>query len=168
MEGIGLNFKDPMKVLGVLGEAQLAGTYFGLSLGMEGMGVVTRIGPGVSGFTVGESRFVGVPGMARRYVTTPVAAGPIGPGHGLTLEAYGSVVALMTAHYALKHAARVQSGEWVLVAGGAGGVGMAAVQIAAKAGARVIATASTPERAGHASNARSRIRHRLPVAVGDR
>ena len=147
MAGIGLNFKDPMKVLGVLGEAQLAGTYFGLSLGMEGMGVVTRIGPGVSGFTVGESRFVGVPGMARRYVTTPVAAGPIGPGHGLTLEAYGSVVALMTAHYALKHAARIQSGEWVLLAGGAGGVGMAAVQIAAKAGARVIATASTPERA---------------------
>ena len=53
----------------------------------------------------------------------------------------------MTAHYALKHAARVQPGEWVLVACGAGGVGMAAVQIAAKAGARVIATASNAERA---------------------
>ena len=53
----------------------------------------------------------------------------------------------MTAHYALKHAAHVQPGEWVLVACGAGGVGMAAVQIAAKAGGRVIATASTPERA---------------------
>ena len=53
----------------------------------------------------------------------------------------------MTAHYALMHGGRLQSGEWVLVAGGAGGVGMAAVQIAAKAGARVIATASTLERA---------------------
>ena len=147
MEGIGLNFKDPMKVLGVLGEAELAGTYFGMSLGMEGMGVVTRIGPGVSGFTVGESRFLAIPGIARRYLTTRVDAGAIEPGHGLTLEAYGSVVVLMTAHYALKHAARVQFGEWVLVAGGAGGVGMAAVQIAAKAGAQVIATASTPERA---------------------
>ena len=147
MEGIGLNFKDPMKVLGVLGETELAGTHFGLSLGMEGMGVVTRIGPGVGGFTVGELCFVGVPGMARRYVTTPVDAGAIEPCHNLSLEAYGSVVVLMTAHYALKHAARVQPGEWVLVAGGAGGVGMAAVQIAAKAGAQVIATASTPERA---------------------
>lgn len=147
MEGIGLNFKDPMKVLGVLGEAELAGTHFGLSLGMEGMGVITRIGHGVSGFTVGESCFVSVPGMARRYFTTPVDAGAIEPGDGLTLEACGSVVVLMTAHYVLKHAARVQSGDWVLVAGGAGGVGMAAVQIAAKAGARVIATASTPERA---------------------
>ena len=45
MEGIGLNFKDAMKVLGVLGEAELAGTLFGQSFGMEGMGVVTRIGP---------------------------------------------------------------------------------------------------------------------------
>ena len=147
IEGIGLNFKDPMKVLGVLGEAELAGTHFGLSLGMEGKGVITRIGPGVTDFTIGESCFVSVPGMACRYVTTPVDAGAIETDHGLSLEAYGSVVVLMTAHYALKHAARVQPGDWVLVAGGAGGVGMAAVQIAAKAGARVIATASTPERA---------------------
>ncbi|WP_216638158.1 SDR family NAD(P)-dependent oxidoreductase, partial [Mycobacterium sp. 1423905.2] len=69
------------------------------------------------------------------------------PGHDLPLEACGSVVALMTAHYALLHAARVLPDEWVLVACGAGGVGMAAVQVAAKAGARVIATASNDERA---------------------
>ena len=147
MDGIGLNFKDPMKVLGVLGEAELAGTWFGTELGMEGMGVVTRIGPGVSGFTVGESRFVSVPGMARRYITVGSDAGAFEPGDGLTLETCGSVVVFMTAHYALKYAARLQPGEWVLVAGGAGGVGMAAVQVAAKAGAQVIATASTEERA---------------------
>ncbi|HTQ19874.1 SDR family NAD(P)-dependent oxidoreductase, partial [Mycobacterium sp.] len=147
MDGIGLNFKDPMKILGVLGEAELAGTWFGTELGMEGMGVVTRIGPGVSGFTVGESRFVSVPGMARRYITVGHDAGAFEPGDGLSLETCGSVVVFMTAQYALKHAARVQPGEWVLVAGGAGGVGMAAVQVAAKAGAQVIATASSPERA---------------------
>jgi acyl transferase domain-containing protein/NADPH:quinone reductase-like Zn-dependent oxidoreductase len=147
MECIGLNYKDPMKILGVLGEAELAGTYFGMSFGMEGLGIITRIGAGVSGFTVGESLLIGVPGMARRYVTTPVDGRAIASGEGLTMEAYGSVVVLTTAHYALKHAARVQPGEWVFVAGGAGGVGMAAVQIAAKAGARVIGTASTPERA---------------------
>jgi acyl transferase domain-containing protein/NADPH:quinone reductase-like Zn-dependent oxidoreductase/NADP-dependent 3-hydroxy acid dehydrogenase YdfG/acyl carrier protein len=146
MHGLGLNYKDAMKVLGVLGEAELAGTHFGLSLGLEGMGVVTRVGPGVSGFTVGELRWVGVPGMARRFVTTAVDAGLIEPADDLSLQACGSVVALMTAHYALKHAARLEPGEWVLVACGAGGVGMAAVQIAAKAGARVIATASSPER----------------------
>ncbi|HTX96008.1 MAG TPA: KR domain-containing protein, partial [Mycobacterium sp.] len=147
IEGIGLNFKDPMKVLGVLGEAELAGTHFGLNIGMEGMGVVTRIGPGVTGIRVGESRFVAVAGMAQRYVITRPDADETIPGHDLPLAAYGSVVVLMTAHYALKHAARMQPGEWVLVTGGAGGVGMAGVQIAAKAGARVIATASTPERA---------------------
>ncbi len=147
MDGIGLNFKDPMKVLGVLGEAELAGTWFGTELGMEGMGVVTRVGPGVSGFTVGESRFVSVPGMARRYITVGSDAGAFEPGDGLTLQTCGSVVVFMTAHYALKRAAALQPGEWVLVAGGAGGVGMAAVQVAAKAGAQVIATASSPERA---------------------
>jgi NADPH:quinone reductase-like Zn-dependent oxidoreductase len=131
----------------MLSEAQLTGTHFALSVGMEGIGVVTRIGPGVSGFTVGEPRFVSFPGMGRHYVTTSVDAGLIEAGQDLNLEACGSVVALMTAHYALKHAAHVQPGEWVLVASGAGGVGMAAVQIAAKPGARVIATASTPERA---------------------
>ena len=147
MDGIGLNFKDPMKILGVLGEAELAGTWFGVELGMEGIGVVTRVGPGVSGFTVGESRFVSVPGMARRYITTKWDEGAFEPGDGLTLETCGSVVVFMTAHYALKHAAQLQPNEWVLVTGGAGGVGMAAVQVAAKAGAQVIATASTPERA---------------------
>ncbi len=152
METIGLNFKDPMKVLGVLGEAELAGTAFGNTLGMEGMGVVTRVGPGVDGFRVGELRFVSVPGMGRRYVTTSVDAGAIEPADGMTPATCGSVVVLTTAHYALHHAARIQPGEWVLVAGGAGGVGMAAVQIAAKAGARVIATASTPQRANMLRN----------------
>lgn len=149
IEGLGLNYKDAMKVLGVLTETEMAGTHFGMRLGLEAIGVVTRIGPGVRGFRVGESRWVSVPGMSARYLTTRVDpnAGLIEPGHDLPLEACGSVVALMTAHYALKQAARVHPGEWVLVACGAGGVGMAAVQIAAKAGAQVIATASNDERA---------------------
>jgi NADPH:quinone reductase-like Zn-dependent oxidoreductase/acyl carrier protein len=136
-----------MKVLGVVGEAEFAGTHFGRNLGMAGIGVVTRIGSEVEGFTVGQVCLVAVAGMTRRYLTTPVGGGTIQPGPGLSVEAAGSVIVLLTAHYALHHAARVQAGEWVLVAGGAGGVGMATVQIAAKAGARVIATASTPERA---------------------
>jgi acyl transferase domain-containing protein/NADPH:quinone reductase-like Zn-dependent oxidoreductase/acyl carrier protein len=149
IKGVGLNYKDPMKVLGMLTEREMAGTHFGMSLGMEGIGVVTRVGPGVRGFMVGESRWVSVPGMCARYVTTSVNPdiGLIEPGQDLPIEACGSVVALMTAHYALKHAARVEPDEWVLVACGAGGVGMATVQIAAKAGARVIATASNDERA---------------------
>jgi acyl transferase domain-containing protein/NADPH:quinone reductase-like Zn-dependent oxidoreductase/acyl carrier protein len=149
IEGLGLNYKDPMKVMGVLTEKEMAETHFGMTLGLEGIGVVTRVGPGVSGFTVGEPRWVSVPGMSTRYLTTSVdsAAGLIEPGNDLPLESCGSVVALMTAHYAVKHAARVRPSEWVLVACGAGGVGMAAVQIAANAGARVIATASNAERA---------------------
>ncbi|WP_046316733.1 type I polyketide synthase [Mycobacterium sp. UM_Kg1] len=147
IDGIGLNFKDPMKVLGVLGADELAGTHFGLGVGMEGIGVVTRVGADVDEVTVGTSMLVSIPGMASRYVTTAVDAGSMEPADGLPMAACGSVVVLMTAHYALQHAAHVAPDDWVLVSAGAGGVGMAAVQIAAKAGARVIATASTPERA---------------------
>ncbi|OBH21166.1 type I polyketide synthase [Mycolicibacter sinensis] len=147
IDGIGLNFKDPMKVLGVLGANELAGTHFGLGVGMEGIGVVTRVGAGVDDVTAGTSLLVSIPGMASRYVTTSVDAGSMEPADGLPIAACGSVVVLMTAHYALRHAAHLGPDDWVLVSAGAGGVGMAAVQIAAKAGARVIATASTPERA---------------------
>lgn len=147
IDGIGLNFKDPMKVLGVLGANELAGTHFGLGVGMEGIGVITRVGADVRDVTVGTSMLVSIPGMASRYVTTSVNAGSMEPADGLSMTACGSVVVLMTAHYALQHSARIQPDDWVLVSAGAGGVGMAAVQVAAKAGARVIATASTPERA---------------------
>jgi NADPH2:quinone reductase len=51
-----------------------------------------------------------------------------------------------TALYAFKQRARLMPGEWVLVSGAAGGVGLAAVQIATAMGARVIAGASTAAR----------------------
>lgn len=146
IDGLGLTYKDALKVLGVLTEAQLAGTHFGMALGLEGIGCVTRVGPGVRGFAVGDHRWISVPGMSSRYVTTSVHKGLIEPAYGLNLNACGSVTALMTAHYALKGAARVQPGEWVLVCCGAGGIGMAAVQVAAKSGARVIATAADAQR----------------------
>jgi NADPH2:quinone reductase len=55
-------------------------------------------------------------------------------------------ITYQTAHVALHHRARLESGETVLVHAGAGGVGSAAIQIARAAGARVIATAGGPEK----------------------
>src|SRR5690606_37502664 len=51
-----------------------------------------------------------------------------------------------TAMHMLTDRAQVQDGQWVLVLGGASGVGSAAIQIARRHGARVITTASTPEK----------------------
>ena len=67
---IGLNYKDPMKILGVLGEAELAGTYFGMSFGMEGLGIITRIGAGVSGFGFWRMRS-GIPILPTSWSTKP-------------------------------------------------------------------------------------------------
>ena len=44
MDAIGLNYKDSMKLLGVLTPENLRGTYWGTTTGMEGIGVVTRTG----------------------------------------------------------------------------------------------------------------------------
>ncbi len=147
LDALELNYKDAMKVIGVLGEKELSGTYFGLDIGMSGVGVITRVGPGVSDMAVGEALVFGTKGMARRYVTARVDDGVFVKAHKhWKLADFGSTVPMLTSQYCVFHAAQVQPGEVVLVHGGAGGVGMVTIQAAKAAGARVIATASTPER----------------------
>lgn len=159
LEALELNYKDAMKVIGLLSEKELGGTYFGMNIGMSGVGVVTRVGPGmaagvrdgvsdgVAQLQVGDTVVFGTRGMAQRYVTTALDHGFFMAVPASTPHAeLGAMVPFLTAHYSVVHAARVQPGEVVLVHGGAGGVGMAAIQAARAAGATVIATASSPER----------------------
>ena len=147
LEALELNYKDAMKVIGLLTPKELGGTYFGMHIGMSGVGVVTRVGPGVQALQEGDTVVFGTRGMAQRYVTTALDHGffRVVPG-GTPWVGLGAMVPFFTAHYSVVHAARVQAGEVVLVHGGAGGVGMAAIQAARAVGATVIATASTPER----------------------
>ena len=80
------------------------------------------------------------------HVTTPAAVVAPIPDE-LPFEAAATIpVAFLTAYYALMRCARLKANEWVLVHGGAGGVGLAALQIARWRGARVIATAGSPEK----------------------
>ncbi|MBF6468391.1 SDR family NAD(P)-dependent oxidoreductase [Nocardia beijingensis] len=168
MEAAGLNYKDAMKVIGVLTGQELTGTYFGTTVGMEGSGVVERVGPGVTGVAVGDRMMVCARDILRKYVTMPVDAGATMP-HGLLPGAdydpltCGSGLPFLTAEFGLRTLARLRAGETVLVHGAAGGMGMAAVQVALDIGATVIATAGTPERraqvrglgAQHVLNSRS-------------
>jgi NADPH2:quinone reductase len=59
----------------------------------------------------------------------------------------------LTAHFALTHRAQLKAGETVLVHGAAGGLGIAACQLAAASGARVLAVVSTPGKADVARTA---------------
>ena len=80
---------------------------------------------------------------------------------GLSLEQAAALpIAYLTAYYSLVELARIREGEWILIHAGAGGVGLAAAQIALAQGAHVIATASTPEK--HAFLREWGVEHVLP------
>ncbi|MGW5725588.1 type I polyketide synthase [Nocardia beijingensis] len=150
LDAVGLNYKDALKVLGVLTEKELAGTYFGTDLGMDGFGVVERVGPGVTEVAVGDEMSVCARDLVRRHVT-------LRPDEGATMPLdypdtvldpchSSSVLPFLTAEFAFGELAHLRPGETVLIHGAAGGMGMAAVQVAVRLGARVIATAGSDER----------------------
>ncbi|MFF2085072.1 type I polyketide synthase [Nocardia sp. NPDC058176] len=148
MRVIGLNYKDPLKVMGLLGERELAGTFFGTAPGMEGVGTVVRRGAGVTALAEGNLVAIAAKDMMRRYHLVDQHAAirlPAGAEPGLCT----STTAFGTAEYALLDLARLLPGETVLIHGAAGGVGSAAIQVAKSRGARIIGTASTPERRAH-------------------
>ncbi len=115
--------------------------------GLEFAGEVDAVGGGVEDWQVGDavvggSRF----GAMAEYCIAPAAALRRKP-LGLTWEeAAAYPVAYLTAYVALVRCARVEPGEWVLVHGGGGGVGLAAVDLAKALGARVIAAASSADK----------------------
>ncbi len=122
--------------------------------GIEVAGVVEALGPSTSGPAVG-TRVLGVCGTgglaeqvimpASQLVTMPDAM-PMQEGAAFQI-AYG------TSHLALAHKARLQPGETLFVTGAAGGVGLTAVEIGKRLGARVIASARGADRLGTAQAA---------------
>lgn len=143
VEAAGLNFRDLMWAQGLLPEETLLPGFAGPGLGIECAGVVEAVGPGTS-WRVGDAVFGFAPrALAGRVLTRGDALAARPPG--LSAAAAATVpVAFITAVYALEEMARLDAGEVVLIHGGAGAVGLAALQVALLAGARVIATAGSP------------------------
>ncbi|HWG99076.1 MAG TPA: SDR family NAD(P)-dependent oxidoreductase, partial [Pilimelia sp.] len=134
-----LNFRD---VLGALG------LYPGdLVLGAEGAGVVTEVGPGVTGLAVGDRVFGLLPGGIGPVCVTDARTVRRIPAGWSYAEAAATPVAYLTAYYALVELAGLRAGESVLVHAAAGGVGSAAVHLAHHLGADVFATASPAKHA---------------------
>ena len=130
----GLNFRDVLIALGLYpGDAPL---------GSEAAGVVLEVGSGVCGLSPGDrvlglvAESFGPVGVTDRRLLVPMPA-------GWSFAAAAAVpVAFLTAYYGLVDLAGVGPGERVLIHAAAGGVGMAAVQLARHLGAEVFATAS--------------------------
>ena len=115
--------------------------------GSEAAGEIVALGDGVGGFAVGDRVMTRhSPGSFCTLANARAEACDLVPA-AMSLEA-ASVFrgAYHTAYHALLQKGRLQTGEWVLIHGAAGGIGIAAIQIAKLFGARVIATASTDEK----------------------
>jgi len=117
---------------------------FPLTLGWEVAGTIDAVGDGVDPRRIGERVVAMAPngGYADKLLTADAGAIPIPAGLDDDVAAAIPVV-FLTAWYGLVTTAKLQPNEWVLVQAGASGVGMAAIQIAARCGARVLATAGT-------------------------
>jgi acyl transferase domain-containing protein/NADPH:quinone reductase-like Zn-dependent oxidoreductase/short-subunit dehydrogenase/acyl carrier protein len=146
IEASGLNFRDLMWAMSLLPEEILEDGFAGATLGLESAGRIVRKGHCVTAFKPGDRVMGFTPSAFANYATVPshvVAHIP----DSMSAEAAATIpVAFCTAYYGLVTLARLSRGDWVLVHGGAGGVGLAALQIALARGARVIATAGSEER----------------------
>jgi NADPH2:quinone reductase len=117
--------------------------------GSEGAGVVTQVGTSVTGVAVGDRvAWAMVPGggYAERVVVPADRVVPVPPE--VDLETAAAVMLQgMTAHYLCESTFPVRDGQTVLVHAAAGGLGLLLTQMVSAKGARVIGTASTPEKA---------------------
>ncbi|MFC8732622.1 NADPH:quinone reductase [Luteimicrobium sp. NPDC057192] len=116
-------------------------------VGRDLVGTVVACGPGVPGFAVGDRVWTnslghaGRQGAAAEYAAVPADRLYHAPDHVAPAELVAVLHPAATAFLAVELHGAVRPGETVLVAGAAGHVGRAAVLLAARAGARVVATA---------------------------
>jgi NADPH2:quinone reductase len=148
LEAIGVNYLDIY---------QREGSYWGplpYIPGQEGCGVVEEVGGEVPDIQVGQrvafSQVLGA--YAERMAFAAVRAVPVPDG----VDAQTAAAVLlqgMTAHYLVRDVCPLKAGDWCLVHAAAGGTGLLVVQMAKAAGATVIGTVSSEEKARMAREA---------------
>lgn len=142
-EAVGLNFIDTYHRSGLYPLALPSG------LGTEAAGVVEALGPGVSGFAVGQRvAYAGLPPGAYATRRNWPAERTVGLPAAISTEtAAGAMLKGLTAWYLLRRSFVVQSGQWVLVHAAAGGTGLLLAQWASALGARVIGVVGSEAKA---------------------
>lgn len=143
VEACGVNFPDTL----IIENKYQFKPELPFSPGGEVAGTVAELGSGVEDYAVGDRviAMTGWGGFAEEVVTGAQQLMRI--PEGMDAEtASGFTMTYGTSHYALKQRAQLKPGETVLVLGAAGGVGLAAVDLAVAMGAKVIAAASSSEK----------------------
>lgn len=114
--------------------------------GRDLSGEVHAVGEGVAGFRIGERVMARAHGAFSEYVPVPEHLVLPMPDRLSWEQAAAVPIAFVTAHVSLHTYGRVRAGEWVLIAGVASGVGVACLQAAQYAGAKVIGTSGSREK----------------------
>ena len=144
----GLNFMDLMIAMGMLPPEAAAEGSAGKFLGLECAGRVVAVGKDVTEFAVGDEVVAANSCALTSYLTVDTRYVAPKPQH-LSLEQAATIpLAFLTGYYSLHTLGHMQRAERVLIHAGTGGVGLAAVQLALKAGATVFATAGSTEKRG--------------------
>ena len=142
----GLNFRDVMYAMGLLPDEAVEDGFCGPTLGMEVAGIVTRVGPAVTELAPSDAVIAFAPASFANRVRTRSLAVARKPAHWSFAAAATVPTAFFTAYYALHELARLRERERVLIHGAAGGVGIAAIQLAKHLGAEIFATAGSDEK----------------------
>jgi acyl transferase domain-containing protein/NADPH:quinone reductase-like Zn-dependent oxidoreductase/acyl carrier protein len=146
VEAAGLNFRDVMWSMGLLPEEALEDGFAGATIGMEMAGRIERVGSAVTDLVAGD-RVMGIGPAAFSTHVRVRRDGVTKFPDRLDFAAAATVpVTFLTAYYAMIQLGHIEAGETILIHGAAGGVGLAALQIAKLKGAIVIATAGTVEK----------------------
>jgi acyl transferase domain-containing protein len=134
----GVNFRDTLVALGAYAGEPI--------LGAECAGIVEAVGAGVVGFARGD-RVAGLaPGCLATHALMRADLAVRLPDYVRFDTAAALPVTSVTAHIALRHFAELKSGDRVLIHAATGGVGLAAVALACRAGAEVFATAGSHQK----------------------
>jgi len=136
-----LNFIDVMKAMGTYPGADGRGL-----LGGECAGRVVAVGTGVRGFAAGDRVVACAFGSFASHVTVRADHAQRIPEGMDDAAAAGLPLVATTAWYALHDLAQLAPGESVLIHAATGGLGLAAIQVARRLGARVLATAGTAQK----------------------
>ncbi len=135
----GLNFRDVLTALGML-PARAS------TLGGECAGTIVRVGGEVEGWRIGDEVLAFAPGSFQNFVNVDAEFVTRKPADMTFADAAGIPIAFLTAHYGLERLAKLSAGHSILIHAAAGGLGLAAVELAMRAGARVFATAGSAEK----------------------
>lgn len=133
----GLNFRDVLFSLGLYPGGKIA-------LGAECAGLIDAVGSGVSTFHPGQRVFGFVPASLASKAHAPQAFVAPAPPNLSIAQAAAQPAAYLTAMLGLERIAALAPGQRVLIHAGAGGVGMAAMELAHHRGAQIFTTAGTP------------------------